>query len=80
MPRYFFHVQDGRDFPDTLGTELPNEKAARDEAMEAGAQIVAGLGDKLWKVSDWQMRVVDEADHVILTLSFRGQMQEFSAG
>ena len=33
MARYFFHVQDGRDYHDLQGTELPDLKAARNEAV-----------------------------------------------
>jgi hypothetical protein len=29
MPRYFFNIQDGADFPDKEGTELPDMKAVR---------------------------------------------------
>ena len=75
MPRYFFHVWDGRDLPDTEGSDFPNDTAARDEAMEAGAQIIAGLGPRLWASGDWQMRVVDDTGHAVATLSFSGNLQ-----
>ena len=33
MPRYFFHVIDGREIIDNEGTELPGLKEARAEAI-----------------------------------------------
>ena len=75
MPKYFFHVRDGRDLPDTEGSDFPDDTAARDEAMEAGAQILADLGPRLWASGDWQMRVVDDKGRAVATLSFIGHLQ-----
>ena len=33
MPRYFFHVIDGKDLPDNVGTVLANADEARAEAI-----------------------------------------------
>ena len=40
MPRYFFHVQDGKDIPDTEGTVLADHKAARIEAIATSGAML----------------------------------------
>jgi hypothetical protein len=41
MPRYYFHIDDDRTHIDQVGVELPDLKAARDEAVSAAGQITA---------------------------------------
>lgn len=76
MPRYFFHVEDGRSFPDTVGTVLADDGAARAEAIGASSEAINNLGDSFWNGSEWQMRVVDETERSVLTLHFRGEIRE----
>ena len=47
MPRYFFHVMDGKAFIDDVGTDLPDLKAAqldtrKNRVGEVGNAMVAG--------------------------------------
>ena len=74
MPRYFFHVRNGRDFVDTEGTELPDKIAARTEAVRSSGEMLRGLKDDagFWSGDDWLMSVTDEAGRPILTLRFSG--------
>ena len=59
MPRYFFHVRDGQDLPDTEGTELPDLKTVRTEALRASGEMLRGVEDKaeFWSGNDWTMNV-----------------------
>ena len=41
MPRYFFHVHDGRSFRDDTGTEFPDIYAAQAEAIRYSASCCA---------------------------------------
>ena len=66
MPRYFFHVTDGKSYPDTEGTELPDLDAARAEAFRT-------LGDILkhkdtWKSGEWQIDIADAEGQGLLKL------------
>lgn len=74
MPRYFFHVQDGKILPDTEGTELPDLTAARDEATAASGEILKGFEGSaaFWVGDDWTMTVTDEVGKALLTLRFSG--------
>ncbi|HEX3753815.1 MAG TPA: hypothetical protein VHV26_01940 [Rhizomicrobium sp.] len=45
MPRFFFHVREGTEFSrDREGQELPDARAARQEAINSGREM---LGEKL---------------------------------
>ena len=74
MPRYFFNVHDGRDYPDDQGTELPDLAAVRAEALRSSGEMLRdskGAGD-FWSGDDWTMNVTDEAGKTMLTLRFSG--------
>lgn len=69
MPRYYFHVIDGRDIPDDHGTELPDDVAAKAEARSAAGDLIRDIGPTLWDHDTWQMNVVDEIGRRVLTLN-----------
>ena len=74
MPRYFFHVRDGKDFPDTEGSELPDLDAVRTEALKASGEMLRDSKGRaeFWSGDDWTMNVTDEAGRPVLTLRFSG--------
>ena len=74
MPRYFFHIRDGQDFPDAEGTELPDRSAVRGEALQAAGEILKGTKGtgEFWAGDDWIMSVQDEHGGSVLTLRFSG--------
>ena len=74
MLRFFFHVHDGQDFPDTEGSKLPNLAAAQSEAIRASGDMLRGHkgGADFWTGDDWTMNVVDEMGQRVLTLRFSG--------
>jgi len=39
MPRYFFNVEDDRTIIDQEGTDLPNLRAAREEAVSTSSEL-----------------------------------------
>ena len=76
MPRFFFHVRDGQDLPDTEGTELPNLAAVRTEALKASGEMLRDNKGRaeFWSGHDWTMNVHDEAGRPVLTLRFAGAL------
>jgi hypothetical protein len=70
MPRYFFHVADGRDIPDLEGTVLPSPAEARSEAIRTAGEIIKSEGAEFWDGTEWQMTVKDEAGASMFTLRF----------
>jgi hypothetical protein len=57
MPRYYFHVRDGKDMRDRMGSELPDVDAARNEAISASSEMLRSLRES--DVLEWR-----RLDHV----------------
>jgi hypothetical protein len=71
MPRYFFHVEDGRLYPDADGTELLDLDAAKTAAINAAAELLKGAHRTFWRSGKpWKMRVTDNVGRLLLTLAF----------
>jgi hypothetical protein len=75
MPRYFFHVIDGRDIIDHVGTVLPSLREARAEAIRTAGAILRDEGDQFWNGTEWQMNVTDAAGQSVLKLRFSADDQ-----
>ena len=59
MPRYFFHVHDGKDIPDHDGVELSGPEEARSQAVSATGEALKDLGGEFWASE----RGMDDARH-----------------
>ena len=70
MPRYYFHVVDGREIIDNEGTELSGLREARVEAIHLAGSILRDEGDKFWKGEQWHMNVTDVSGQSVLKLHF----------
>jgi hypothetical protein len=70
MPRYFFHIHDGQDFPDDDGAVLDDEVAARAQAIATAGAILKDEGEKFWGGTEWRMNVVDEGGQTVCELQF----------
>ena len=70
MSRYFFHVNDGTDMPDEIGTELLDDEAARATAITVSGELLKDLGSTFWTGSDWKLRVITEDGQTVCELTF----------
>ena len=70
MPRYFFHVMDGRASIDHEGTELAGIEQARAEAIRTAGEMLRQDSAGLWSGHPWQMTVADETGCTQFSLSF----------
>ncbi len=78
MPRYYFHVTDGR-VPtiDDDGTVLPNVGAARREAIKAaGGMLASGEADGMLRGMPWHMTVADDSGKTVFSLSFEPRVYD----
>jgi hypothetical protein len=73
MPRYFFHVQDGRDIPDEDGVTMAGADEARAQAITAAAEALKDLGPGFWQHPEWQMHVTDEQGATVCDLRLSNQ-------
>lgn len=70
MPKFYFHVIDGQILIDGEGTELPDNDAARREAVAIASSLLKG-SLKAWPSENgWQVVVADASRTVIATLAF----------
>jgi hypothetical protein len=70
MPRYFFHVMDGRASINHEGTELAGIEEARSEAIRTAGDILRQDSSGVWTGHPWQMTVADDTGLTKFTLRF----------
>ena len=68
MPRYFFHLKDHGSYSDDIGSELPNDAAARREAVVFLGGVLRDEPDMLWDGRDLQVHVISEDDRLVCTV------------
>lgn len=67
MPRYFFHLTDGREFiRDEDGVEIDGPSGLDDCARRAVREIVADNPDVDW--NGWTVEVTDQGERILLRL------------
>lgn len=70
VPRYFFHVFDGKPFMDSEGSVLPGLPAARREAIGVASDLLRSRSDDFWHGGAWHLDATDEAGKVLFRLMF----------
>lgn len=70
MRRYYFHVQDGRDYPDLHGTLLETLDDVKVEAVRFAGDLLSHNGAKFWGGEEWSMRVTDAMDRTLFVFKF----------
>ncbi len=70
MPRYFFHIYDDVIAHDEEGVELPNEEAARLQALIGARDIIAAQVKHGYFVRSHWIDVTDESGEALFTLTF----------
>jgi hypothetical protein len=70
MPRYFFDIEDGQDFPDRQGSIFADLAAARMEAVRYSAEILKEMPERFWNCEKWTMTVSDHNRAPLFTLRF----------
>ena len=70
MPRYFFNVYDDVIAADEEGIELPNDQAARLQALIGARDIIASQIKHGYLVRSHWIDVMDERGELLLKLTF----------
>jgi hypothetical protein len=60
MPRYFFHVHDGRAVLDEVGTEFEDLTSAQNDAIRACGEMPRELPSIIQRGETWSMWVTDQ--------------------
>ena len=66
--RYFFHTADGSRDRDTVGTELPDHRAARIQAAKFAGACMSDSPAELWETGDFRVEVTDERDALLFVI------------
>ena len=62
MPRFVFHTEDGRCFPDENGIELADVETAKVEAVAVLGELLKEDARNFWNTESFRLTVVDEND------------------
>jgi hypothetical protein len=70
MPRYFFHVVDGKFLVDDEGTECAGLSEVREQALATAGAILKDYAPRFPSGTEWQMHVTDESKTTLFKLRF----------
>ncbi|WP_435404741.1 DUF6894 family protein [Methylobacterium longum] len=76
MPRYYFHIQDGKNIRDDEGTQLPGLSSARDVAIRTLGELLRDGWDNDHLTEGLTMHVVDEGGIEVITLHVSLEMHK----
>lgn len=68
MPRYFFHSEDGRRYPDEDGTDLPDVETARLKATLIMAELLKEQPIDFLHTGRLRVRVTDSGGETVILL------------
>jgi hypothetical protein len=68
MPRFFFHAEDGKSYPDEFGSELPDLEAARRKATLVMAELLKEEASDFLDTGRLRIAVMDAAGQVVIRL------------
>lgn len=75
MPRYFFHVDDGKLQTDRDGTELSGIAEARAQAVSLAGAMLEELDGEFWTHGvHWTMHVTDNHGRLLFSLHFSAEI------
>lgn len=69
MPRYHFHSADGARERDRDGIVLPDDAAARTEAVRFAGEVLRDAPESLWNRGQWRVEVTDGDDALLFTVA-----------
>ena len=76
MPRYYFHIMNGKQLVDDVGIELADINAAKTEVVKyAGTVLMSEQPTDMWRGIAWEVQVTDSPSpnagrtHLTLTLT-----------
>ena len=79
MPRYFFHTEDGRRLSDAEGTDLPDERTARNEAVCLLGQLMREDPEGFWAHGSFRLTVADAAGETLFVLYLKATVTPVAA-
>lgn len=76
MPRFYLHIRDGNELiEDDNGVDLPDENAAREEALASAREILADLIRAGKLLDGQQFEIVNEVGQMIAMIPFKAVLK-----
>lgn len=74
MPRFYFHAEDGRCFPDPEGSELANLAVAKDVGLKVFGEILQQEPGLFWPTQLFKLHVSQTRDpaDAVYTFALQG--------
>jgi hypothetical protein len=73
MPRFYFSCEGALSFQDKVGTDLPDLKAAQNQAIEQAGEILRESADRFRPANEWRMTVSNDAGRSVYLLNFAAE-------
>lgn len=68
MPRYFFHLHDGKDIRDDLGEVLPDMRAAQSHGLCFVGEILRSNPEEFLNGDEWSLEIADGDGLILATI------------
>jgi hypothetical protein len=68
MQRFYFSTANGKRYPDTDGTVLPDLTAARVEAIKLAGELLQEFPERFWDTGSFTVEVADERHLTLFTV------------
>jgi hypothetical protein len=72
MPRYFFHIEDGKPHRDETGIELAGLAEAKCEAMRYAGHLICDSLEDFWDAGEWCLTATDDKGLTLFSLTLLG--------
>lgn len=69
MPHFYFHTENGERFADEDGIDLPDEDAARAEAVKVMGEILTHRAPTFWHTGVFKVIVMDAEQNPVVVLT-----------
>jgi len=69
LPHFYFHTENGERFADEDGVELPDEDAARAEAVKVMGEILLHRAPSFWQTGVFRVIVMDAEQNPVVVLT-----------
>ena len=79
MPRFYFHIHDGRDQFDMDGIELPDTETAQVEAIRLTGAVLRDEAKRVIDSPSWTMDVTDETGRPVYQIDVNVNVHRASA-
>ncbi len=72
--RYYFHVKDGVDSLDEVGSEFANSQSVRGELLRFAGELLSQASPSFWDHAPWTIWVTDASGETVLSVKISAEV------